>query len=54
MDRVDYDRLPGNPNNGKSTVFNNLTDGRQHTGNRAGKPYHGLKAAIPCGKAIKW
>ena len=29
--------LAGNPNTGKSTVFNNLTGLRQHTGNWPGK-----------------
>ena len=29
--------LAGNPNTGKSTIFNNLTGLRQHTGNWPGK-----------------
>ncbi|MBL7741140.1 MAG: 50S ribosome-binding GTPase [Chitinophagaceae bacterium] len=38
MDKVDYViALAGNPNTGKSTVFNNLTGLRQHTGNWPGK-----------------
>lgn len=38
MDKVDYViTLAGNPNTGKSTVFNNLTGLRQHTGNWPGK-----------------
>ena len=38
MDRVDFVvALAGNPNTGKSTVFNNLTGLRQHTGNWPGK-----------------
>src|SRR5210317_2320332 len=38
MDRVDYViALAGNPNTGKSTIFNNLTGLRQHTGNWPGK-----------------
>lgn len=38
MERWDYIvALAGNPNTGKSTVFNNLTGLRQHTGNWPGK-----------------
>ena len=38
MDGIDYVvGLMGNPNTGKSTVFNNLTGLRQHTGNWPGK-----------------
>jgi Fe2+ transport system protein B len=38
MDQVDFVvALAGNPNTGKSTVFNNLTGLRQHTGNWPGK-----------------
>lgn len=38
MANVDYVvALAGNPNTGKSTVFNNLTGLRQHTGNWPGK-----------------
>lgn len=38
MSRVDFIvALAGNPNTGKSTVFNNLTGLRQHTGNWPGK-----------------
>lgn len=38
MDQFDYViALAGNPNTGKSTVFNNLTGLRQHTGNWPGK-----------------
>jgi len=38
MEQFDYMvALAGNPNTGKSTVFNNLTGLRQHTGNWPGK-----------------
>jgi ferrous iron transport protein B len=38
MDRFDYVvALAGNPNTGKSTVFNSITGLRQHTGNWPGK-----------------
>ena len=38
LENVDYViALAGNPNTGKSTVFNNLTGLRQHTGNWPGK-----------------
>ena len=38
LDDVDYViTMAGNPNTGKSTVFNNLTGLRQHTGNWPGK-----------------
>ena len=38
LENTDYViTMAGNPNTGKSTVFNNLTGLRQHTGNWAGK-----------------
>ena len=38
LEQVDYVvAMAGNPNTGKSTVFNNLTGLRQHTGNWPGK-----------------
>jgi ferrous iron transport protein B len=56
MDQVDWVvALAGNPNTGKSTVFNNLTGLRQHTGNWPGKTvsraeggfsYHGKRFKV--------
>lgn len=38
LDEIDYViAMSGNPNTGKSTIFNNLTGLRQHTGNWPGK-----------------
>ena len=46
--------LAGNPNVGKSTVFNNLTGLRQHTGNWPGKTVARAEGGFSChGKSYK-
>lgn len=42
--------LAGNPNTGKSTIFNNLTGLRQHTGNWPGKTVTRAEGGFQCNK----
>jgi ferrous iron transport protein B len=52
IDMSDYDfviALAGNPNTGKSTVFNSLTGLRQHTGNWPGKTVGRAEGAFSYG-----
>jgi len=52
MDRFDYVvALAGNPNTGKSTVFNSLTGLRQHTGNWPGKTVARAEGGFALGEA---
>lgn len=48
-DRTPVVALMGNPNVGKSTVFNALTGARQHTGNWSGKTVSGARGVLHCG-----
>jgi len=50
MDKFDYVvALAGNPNTGKSTVFNAMTGLRQHTGNWPGKTVTRAEGAFGLG-----
>ena len=46
--------LAGNPNTGKSTVFNNLTGLKQHTGNWPGKTVSNAQGTINIGAKLYW
>ena len=51
MDKFDYVvALAGNPNTGKSTVFNAITGLRQHTGNWPGKTVTRAEGAFALGE----
>ena len=48
-ERMPVIALMGNPNVGKSTVFNALTGARQHTGNWSGKTVSCARGTMHCG-----
>ncbi len=40
--------LAGNPNSGKTTIFNNLTGSRQHVGNYSGVTVEKKEGQVDC------